>query len=80
MCVPTVGPRPLPKVVTAVTVVRKSPQRTVTETPPRDGQCDGVTLVTMICRAVLLLKARAILLSQDTGKPLEAEEQDSKEG
>jgi hypothetical protein len=34
MCVPTVGPRPLPKVVTAVTVVRKSPQRTVTETPP----------------------------------------------
>jgi len=40
----------------------------------------AVTLVTMICRAALLLKVRAILLSQDTGKPLEAEEQDQKEG
>ena len=40
----------------------------------------AVTLMTMKCRAALLLKARAILLSQDTGKLLKAEVQDSKEG
>jgi hypothetical protein len=42
--------------------------------PLRIGSVTVVTLVTMICGAVLLLKACAVLLSQDTGKPLEAEE------